>query len=219
MNKFEKLKNMSSSEAQEYLSKLVGEDKAKFLFEETDIAACSAKVGSFIKYAGLEWVVLEHRNKGTLLLAKNRVYNRAFDSNNSNDWQKSSLRQELNNFNASGLCVANDSLNGVKKDDLVLFKRNLMTDDGMPDYGTCEDYISLITCEEYRKFRKLIPNASDWWWTLTADSLKYDSLVRVVCSSGTLGYYGAYDGSYGVRPLCLLKSDTEVELCEEKKRD
>ncbi len=218
MNKFERLKNMSSSEAQTFLSGLVGEDKAKLFFEEEiqTAAICSVTEGSFIKYAGLEWVVLEHRNKGTLLLARHRLYDRAFDSSNSNDWQKSSLRQELNNFNAGGLCVANDNLCGIKKDDLVLFKRNLMTDDGMPDYGTCEDYISLISCEEYRKFRKLIPNADDWWWTLTADSLVYDSYVRIVYSFGSLSGSRARSGGFGVRPLCLLKPEIEVELCEEK---
>lgn len=218
MNKFERLKEMSSSEAQEYLRKLVGEDKAKLFFEEEIKTAdiCSAKVGSFIKYAGLEWVVLEHRKKGTLILAKHRLYNRAFDSSNHNDWEASSLRAELNNFNTGGYCVADERTGNIKKSDLVEFERDLLTDDGMTDYGKCKDYISLITCEEYRKFRKLIPNADDWWWTATADSLAYNSLVRIVNSNGTLSYDFAYNGSYGVRPLCLLKSDTEVELCEEK---
>lgn len=218
MNKFERLKEMSSSEAQEYLRKLVGEDKAKLFFEEEIKTAdiCSAKVGSFIKYAGLEWVVLEHRKKGTLILAKHRLYNRAFDSSNHNDWEASSLRAELNNFNTGGYCVADERTGNIKKSDLVEFERDLLTDDGMTDYGKCKDYISLITCEEYRKFRKLIPNADDWWWTATADSLAYNSLVRLVHSYGSLNLNFAYFGYLGVRPLCLLKSDTEVELCEEK---
>ena len=218
MNKFERLKEMSSSEAQEYLKKLVGEDKAKLFFEEEKKTAdiCSVKEGSFINYAGLEWVVLEHRKKGTLILAKHRLYNRAFDSSNHNDWEASSLRAELNNFNAGGYCVADERTGRIKKSDLVEFERDLLTDDGMTDYGKCKDYVSLITCEEYRKFRKLIPNADDWWWTATADSLVYNSFVRIVYSSGTLNSKLAYFSDYGVRPLCLLKSDTEVELCDEK---
>lgn len=218
MNKIERLKEMSSSEAQEYLKKLVREDKAKLFFEEEKKTAdiCSVKEGSFINYAGLEWVVLEHRKKGTLILAKHRLYNRAFDSSNHNDWEASSLRAELNNFNAGGYCVADERTARIKKSDLVEFERVLLTDDGMPDYGTCEDYISLITCEEYRKFRKLIPNADDWWWTATADSLVYKSFVRIVNSSGSLNNNFASYGRYGVRLLCLLKSEIEVELCEEK---
>lgn len=87
----------------------------------------------------------------------------------------------------------------------------------MTDYGKCKDYISLISCEEYRKFRKLIPNADDWWWTLTADSLVYDSIVRLVSSNGTLDGSVACSGSYGVRPLCVLKPEIKVELCERKR--
>ncbi len=218
MNKFERLKEMSSSEAQEYLKKLVGEDKAKLFFEEEKKTAdiCSVKEGSFINYAGLEWVVLEHRKKGTLILAKHRLYNRAFDSSNHNDWEASSLRAELNNFNAGGYCVADERTGRIKKSDLVEFERDLLTDDGMTDYGKCKDYVSLITCEEYRKFRKLIPNADDWWWTATADSLVYNSYVLNVNSYGTLYYSNVCFGNGGVRLLCLLKSDTEVELCDEK---
>lgn len=215
MNKFEKLKSMSSSEAQEYIGKLVGEDIAKMLFEDTDIAVSSAKVGSFVKYAGIEWVVLEHREKGTLLLAKDILFDKAFDGDNLNDWRCSSLRQALNNAIVEDSNTNDFGLGGMKEKDLVSFERNLTTDDGMTDYGTCEDFISLITCDEYRKFRKLIPNASDWWWTLTADSIKYNSLVRSVYSIGTLYYYCACGGSSGVRPLCVLKSDTEVEVCED----
>lgn len=214
MNKFEKLKSMSSSEAQEFLSKLVGEDKAKLLFEETDIAVGSAQVGSIVKYAGIEWVVLEHdiHKQGTLVIAKDKLFDMAFDEDNLNDWRCSSLRQTLNNA-VAGVNAKEYGLDGIKEKDLLSFERNLTTDDGMTDYGTCEDYISLITCDEYRKFRKLIPNASGWWWTLTGDSLQYSSSVRHVDSGGSLYSYIAYYGDYGVRPLCNLKSDTGVEVC------
>ena len=40
----------------------------------------------------------------------------------------------------------------------------------------------------------------------TPDSPK-NSLVRYVYSDGTLNYYNAYYGNYGVRPLCVLKSE------------
>ena len=73
-----------------------------------------------------------------------------------------------------------------------------------------------MTCEEYRKYRKLIPLADDWCWTITADSLVYDSYVRIVNSSGSLNVSNARSGSYGVRPLCILKSEIEVEVCDEK---
>lgn len=216
MNKFERLKTMNPQEAQAFIAKIVGEDSARkfFIEEPKTIMAAEAEVGSFIKYAGIEWVVLNRTASKVMVLAKHRLFDRAFDTNESNNWSKSSLRKELNNFNDKGFQRGFEHTENINKNDLVEFERDLTTDDGMTDYGKCKDYISLISCEEYRKFRKLIPNADDWWWTLTGDSLVYSCFVRYVNSIGTLNSCYAYSGNGGVRPLCILKSDTEVELCE-----
>ena len=50
--------------------------------------------------------------------------------------------------------------------------------------------------------------ASDYWMR-TPDSSR-SGRVRYVGSGGSLGYYVAYDGSYGVRPLCNLNSEIPV---------
>ena len=216
MNKFERLKTMNPQEAQAFIAKIVGEDSARkfFVEEPKTVMAAEAEVGSFIKYAGIEWVVLNRTASKVMVLAKHRLFDRAFDTNESNNWSKSSLRKELNNFNEQGFQRGFEHTENINKNDLVEFERDLTTDDGMTDYGKCKDYISLISCEEYRKFRKLIPNADDWWWTLTGDSLVYSRIVRYVFSFGTLYSNIARFGFFGVRPLCVLKSDTEVELCE-----
>ena len=218
MNKFERLKEMSTLEAKNLIESLVGEEAAKKFFEEErkTILISEAEVGSFIIYGGLKWVVLDKTTKGVKVLSKHRLYDRAFDTDNHNNWAASTLRNELNNFNKGGWCCAYENTSQINKKDLVEFERDLTTDDGMKDYGKCRDYMSLLTCEEYRKYRKLIPLADDWCWTITADSLVYDSLVRYVSSNGSLSYYSAYSGSVGVRPLCVLKSEIEVEVCDEK---
>ena len=209
MNRFEKLKNANPQEAEALIAEIVGEDLAKkfFIEERAIIEAENAEVGSFIKYAGIEWVVLDKKADRVLILAKDRLYDCAFDTDNRNNWKESTLREDLNNKDFKGL-------EKINKDDLVEFKRDLTTDDGLTDYGSCFDYISLITCEEYRKYRKYIPNASDWWWTLTADSLAYEHLVRYVISGGSLNGHYAYIGHIGVRPLCALIPETKVEVCE-----
>ena len=93
--------------------------------------------------------------------------------------------------------------------------RDLTTDDGMTDYGHCMDTVSLLTCDEYRKYRKFIPNCGEWHWTITADSLEYSYSVRNVFLVGSLSNLNAYGGGCVVRPLCVLKPDTivEVEKC------
>lgn len=124
------------------------------------------------------------------------------DEDNQNNWITSSLRKKL--ARVIGEYIENN-------DALVPFVRDLTTDDGMTEYGSCTDVVSLLTCDEYRKYRKLIPNCGKWHWTITADSLEYSCSVRSVNSGGSLSSNSAYNGSSGVRPLCVLKSDTPVE--------
>ena len=132
------------------------------------------------------------------------LFDDCFDEGNQNDWATSSLRKNL--VKIIGEYIENS-------DALVPFIRDLTTDDGMTEYGSCTDVVSLLTCNEYRKYRKLIPNCRHEHWTITADSPKYlynIRFIRFVDSNGCLGSSYAYTGRYGVRPLIVLKSDTLV---------
>ncbi len=215
MNRFEKLKGMEMPAAKKFLTELLG-DKAEILFEDLreTVKVMEVEEGSVITYGGIEWVVLErnlHLN-GVLVVAKRCLFDKAFDAENEqNNWAKSPLRKNLNKFGNDG-CATTCELYRVNKNDLVEFERDLMTDDGMTEYGTCKDYISLYTCDEYRRFRKLIPNCGKPHWTITGDSLEYSCYVRVVYSVGSLNDDDAGNGYCGVRPLCVLKSDTLVEV-------
>lgn len=212
MNRFEQVKGMEMPAAKEFLTELLGE-KAEILFEElrATVKVGEVEVGSVIKYGGVEWVVLERNAhlKSVLVVAKDCLFEAEFDDNNENNWAKSSLRKTLNDFSAT---VLHPAIRGIKKSDLVEFERDLTTDDGMTDYGVCKDYISLYTCDEYRRYRKLIPNCGKWHWTITGDSIVYSCGVRGVYSDGALDYISACSGTWGVRPLCNLKSDTLVEV-------
>lgn len=49
-----------------------------------------------------------------------------------------------------------------------------------------------------------------WYWWLRTPNSSYASFVRYVYSGGSLNYNNAYNGHYGVRPLCNLKSSILV---------
>lgn len=49
-----------------------------------------------------------------------------------------------------------------------------------------------------------------WYWWLRTPYSSYANYVRRVGSDGSLNYNSAYGGSYGVRPLCNLKSSILV---------
>lgn len=162
------------------------------------------KNGRVFNYAGVNWVKLDDLNGGALVLSADSLFRRAFDTDGKNNFALSSLNRELNGDFVEALCRE-----GAKKEDFVPLVLDLTSDDGMKDYGVTSALIGLLTCEQFRKYRALIPNlsAEDWWWLLTPDSClpQYDSLVRYVLTDGALYSTYAYNGSRGVRPLCILK--------------
>ena len=184
--------------------------RAKIQAERKGKAVKDLKAGDRFVYGGIAWVKLDDAHGGALVLAVNKQADSAFDKNESNNWATSSLRKDLNAYKNGHFTAV--FLKDVNKADLIEFERDLTTDDGMTEYGTCKDFVSLYTCNEYRKYRKLIPDCGAWHWTITGDSLVYSRSVRLVYSGGSLNYYYAYSGNIGVRPLCVLKSDTPVDL-------
>ena len=166
------------------------------------------KPGEKFSYGGIGWQVLEQQDGRALCLAAESIGEKAFDKDNHNDWAKSSLRKFLNGKFLEKLIAA-----GADADAILPMELDLTADDGLDDYGTSTDKIGLISCEQYQRFRKLIPNLNDWWWTLTPWSTAsngYSCNVRFVNSDGALDYGNAYSGGIGVRPLCSLSSSISI---------
>lgn len=168
------------------------------------------EIGKTIEVAGIKWLVLDKLEKGYFAISEDFYgKDRGFDDN-CNDWKSSDLRNELNTDFRKKI----ESELGT--DSLVEFERNLLSLDGQTEYGTCRDYASLISVDEYRKYRKLLPNTNKWWWTLTPDSTACnddDTFVRAVSPSGVIDY-DCCDCGRGVRPVCIFSSSI-FESCEE----
>ena len=180
----------------------------------------TGKIGQFgaesrVTYGGVKWVVLDARPNMSLCLAEDvlkdengEIRYMAFDTDNKNDFAASSVRAFLNGDFLEELAAA-----GADKEAFVPIVLDLTSDDGLDDYGTDSAKIGLITDQMYRAFRKIIPKASEDYWTCTPFSTErngYKSFVRSVNASGALHYSYAFNGSGGVRPLCNLKSDILV---------
>ena len=160
------------------------------------------EIGKTVEIAGMEWMILDKTEKGYFAVLNGfDGKERTFDSN-SNNWISSKLRNELN---ARFLKKITDELG---EDAVIEFDRDLLSLDGQTEYGHCEDKISLLTVDEYRKYRKLLPNMPKWWWLITPWSTPvndYNSTLTVVSPSG--GIIGDYCfSSFGVRPVCIFSS-------------
>lgn len=182
-------------------------DDQRKMAEIRDVAA-----GHTVMIAGIFCTVLdpEFTEEGTLVLARDVLFEKAFDEDNSNDWRGSTLRKYLNG------AYLEELTDEMEEDPFLEFERDLTADDGQKNYGTCRDKVSLISCDEYRKYREYIPNKSDWWWTLTSRTpyASNSDAVRTVSTDGTLYNFNAYYGYYGVAPAFCVSSDFVVEVIE-----
>ena len=170
-------------------------------------------VGDTFKVGDLEFVVLEHReynpgNCETCIILKDFWKIARFDSK-FNDYKESTIRKDLNKNFYEELSALVGSGNIVKH------TVDLTADDGLTDYEDCEDNISLLTCDMYRKYVYILKkyNPEKYWWLATAYSTKsndYKHAVRVVYYDGTLDSCYGCDLDNGVRPFCILKSNIFV---------
>ena len=188
------------------------------------------KRGQTFYGAGIQWLVLGHTNSSqglpivTHIVSTGIVERRAFDEKNRNDLGVSTLLAYLNGEFLERLEDAFGE--GAVAEQFI----DLTSNDGLKDYGNVKAKVGLLTEEEYRQHRDILPPLGDegWWWLATPYSTEragYPSLVRRVYSgasySGSVRYVysdGALDSGYayigysGVRPALYLKSDISVSL-------
>ena len=148
------------------------------------IALKNAARGTAFDYAGQSWILLENDDGRALCLSKDIIETRAFDEGNCNNFAVASSKEYLNGAYLDNLL---EDVNGPNA--FLTTELDLTTDDGLKDYGTCTVTIFLLTVDQYRRNRDVIPNADDWWWLSTAFSTKsngYESLARFGLTDGTL---------------------------------
>lgn len=159
------------------------------------------KIGDTFKITGLDWKIIDITDKGYSCLCEILEEDMKFDDS-SNDWKSSGLREYLNGDFFKKIS------DEVGEENIVKFERDLLSLDGQTEYEKCEDSVSLLTVDEYRKYRSLIPNEKKWWWLITPWSTPcndYEYPVAVVASSGIILSRNCGSNS-GVRPFCIFSS-------------
>lgn len=187
---------------QEQINELRNEVAVLKAVEKTRKIPAGLSAGDTFKLAGLTWTILDITDKGYMCLADRLEDSMKFDSE-SNNWVGSQLREYLNTEFIEKIT------NEIGEENIIAFNRNLLSLDGQDEYGNCEDTVSLLTVDNYRKYRSFIPNTDDWWWLATPWSTKrnsYEYSVAVVSPSGNICYDGCY-GNSGVRPFCIFSSE------------
>lgn len=175
---------------------LLAEDKRKQL-------GC-AELGSVKRIGDREFIVLEHTELGTAVIAKDIVKRMEFGS--TGDYTTSNVRS---------YCISdfyNEMVKAIGEDKIIRHAVDLTADDGT-GIKTIEDSVSVLTTERYRRYRKFLKAMGESWWTatrVTSEVSNYTGRVCCVSSSGFLGWDGC-GWCGGVRPFLILDSSLLVE--------
>lgn len=170
--------------------------------------------GEHFMFKGFEWVCLDpnHPDGGVMaIMAKPLAKDVKFcpsdkftdERGNWNNYRTSNVRGVL-----SGMANAVFDRKGLLRHNV-----DLVADNGDKAYGTVQDFVFILTCDEYRKYRDYIPNYDNWIWTATplycgdkdfaAGTADY---VRCVNTNGLL-YCNATDIGLSVVPACVLNPE------------
>ncbi|MEI3172575.1 MAG: hypothetical protein V8S76_00475 [Lachnospiraceae bacterium] len=175
--------------------------------------------GTHFMFTNYEWIVLDINVDGGVLAImastwNNKEYN--FDDDGCNNYAKSSLRRKL----------LNELLPVLGEDNLIPHEVDMVADNGDDRYGTVTDRVFILSCDEYRKYRKHVPLLPEWMWTCTPwyiSDTGHNYVVRGVDYAGYLNNDYAND-SGGVAPACVfnpkkLISKRGMVYLEEKRND
>ena len=156
--------------------------------------------GAIIKLGKREYIILQHLDGVTAVIAKDFVKKMVFGK--TGDYLNSDIRAYLNNDFYKEIAGA------VGKENIVKHQIDLTADDGT-GVQICEDYVSILTTERYRAYRKFLPAYGSWWYTATRVSADVEGYARNVCcvnSDGVRNWSDCGSGGGGVRPFVVLKS-------------
>ena len=164
----------------------------------------SVKPGDTVTIGEREYIVLGHENGITAIIAKTPTKSMVFGKDGN--YAKSDVRTYCNGEFYEELCKV------VGEYNVLPHTVNLVSDDGSNKGATVTDYISILTCDLYRRYREFLPAIGSSCWTATRITTLdkcYTHSVCVVNSDGVLGW-GGCDYSRDVRPYCVLNSSVLV---------
>ena len=183
-------------------------DKLADLMNEGKVALSTLNPGDKFLIGDERFIVLEHTCDGARVIAENFAYSDMTFGDNS-DWKESCIRRVLHDEYFQKIAAS------VGEENIIPMVRDLTSMDGLDDYLSCTDKISMLTFAEYAKYHKILglkSNYPDWQWLITACSTPSIGYSRGVCgvdSDGTVGWDGC-DCTGGVRPFLTLDSSILV---------
>lgn len=162
--------------------------------------------GDVFKIGETEFIVLEQLDGKTACVTKDFVFESKFGADNNfvGSIVEKKILDWLKEFEKT-----------VGEDNILEHEIDLVSLDGLDDYGKITRKASLLTVDQYRKYHKILglkSNYPNWWWTITPDSTPSNDCTSGVCyvfNNGSLDYNDC-GWDRGVRPFLIFNSSIFV---------
>ena len=170
------------------------------------------KPGEAFKIGEHDFIVLEQKNGATKVISKGFMAEDIVFDEDTRNYNESNLKKVIE----SDIQPIIEAELGA--DNLVEHTVDLISVDMQHEFEPCTCKVRPITFDEARQYNDLLVNKEldDWWWACTPWSTAERGLryaIAVVSSSGNFNcnYCINY---FGVRPVCILKSNIFVSRGE-----
>ena len=168
--------------------------------------------GEVFKIGEHDFIVLKQQQDQTIVISKEfMATDKQFDED-TKDYNKSSLKKFIETD------IQPIIEKEVGTENLVEHEVDLISIDMQQEFEPCKCKVRPVTFDEARAFNDLLVNEElpGWYWTCTPWSTEKRGWKYSMAVVSPSGYFlnGNYDGYYGVRPFCILKSNIFVSRGE-----
>ena len=192
--------------AREPVKKLEEEEK------QSKVQLSTLNPGEIFKIGEYDFIVLEQCEERTAVISKGFIAENVKFDEDSRNYKESNLKKVIENQIQPVIEKEIGSKN------LIEHEVDLTSVDMQDEFGGFKCKVRPITFDEARLYNNLLVNKNldDWWWTCTPWSTEdrgWKYSITVVAPTGGIGNRSC-DGSRGVRPFCILKSNIFVSKGE-----
>lgn len=170
----------------------------------------TARDGETFTLAGIEFIKFPEVNGTVPVMARDCLFLSRFGSNN--DLRQSDVLKKME------ADVLPKIIETIGEENVLTFKTDLTSLDGLNPYGVMESKVSLPTLDFYRANVEIFDKykVDEWFWLATPESAApHDSPYWILCVAPS-GFIGGdcYGGGGGVRPFFFFNSSI-FESCGE----
>lgn len=159
--------------------------------------------GETFTVAGIEFIKFPSVGEATPVMARKILFNSRFGDNN--DLRSSTVLKKMEEG------ILPKVIAEIGEENVLTFKTDLTTVDGLTPYGVMESKVSLPTSDFYRANVQIFDQykVADWFWLATPESAPPHSNANwnlCVAPSGRIGIVSCNDRDGGVRPFFNFNS-------------